>query len=56
MVDVNTDVKERLERLFPFDVAQDIPRLIAIKPITDDRFEKFFDDETLDPIEFYEKM
>jgi len=56
ILDINGDVKERLERLFPFNATTDIPRLIAIKPITDERYEKFYDDNTLDPIEFYEKM
>jgi hypothetical protein len=55
LLDINNDARERLERIFDINVTTDSPKLIAIKPITDDKFEKFIDD-TLDPVEFYEKL
>lgn len=55
LLDVNNDCKERLERIFDINLATDPPKLIMIKPITDDKYEKFIDVDTLDPVELYEK-
>ena len=55
LLDVNGDALKRIERIFSFNLITDIPKLVAIKPLDDLRYDRFVDD-TLEPLEFYEKL
>lgn len=55
LADVQYDVKDRIEKLFIFNLTTDLPKLIVIKPINDDKFDRFVSD-SLDPNVAYEQV
>ena len=55
LIDASSDMKDRLDRIYALNITRDIPKLIAMKPISDDNYEKYISDG-LDPAEFWDNM
>ncbi|CAD8063976.1 unnamed protein product [Paramecium sonneborni] len=56
VLDVDGDCQERLERVYEINVnTTQLPQLIAMKPIDDNRFYKY-KKGPLDPVQFYEQI